>query len=125
MNTLSGQIRTFTKSVKTKAETNEGMMAVVALAAVALSLAEILSRGKRRESRATSSGCKPRRISPSLGVRALQYSGCGTSRSWKVSSSDSIPLTTIPAGEQSMRQRSLLTCDTCGLFFQTKSTETR
>ena len=60
MNTLSGQIRTFTKSVKTKAETNDGMMAVVALAAVALSLAEILSRGKRRESRANSSGCKPR-----------------------------------------------------------------
>ena len=59
MNTLSGQIRTFTKSVKTKAETNDGMMAVVALAAVAVSLAEILSRGKRRESRATSSGCKP------------------------------------------------------------------
>ena len=59
MNSLSGQIRTFTKSVKTKAETNDGMMTVVALAAVAVSLAEILSRGKLRESRATSSGCKP------------------------------------------------------------------
>jgi hypothetical protein len=59
MNTLSGQIKTFTKSVKTKAETNDGMMAVFALAAVAVSLAEIVSRGKRRESRATSSGCKP------------------------------------------------------------------
>jgi hypothetical protein len=59
MNSLSGQIRTFTKSVKTKTETNDGMMAVVALAAVAVSLAEILSRGKRRESRASSSGCKP------------------------------------------------------------------
>ena len=58
MNMLSGQIRIFTKSVKTKAETNDAM-AVVALAAVALSLAEILSRGKRRESRASSSGCKP------------------------------------------------------------------
>jgi len=59
MNMLSGQIRTFTKSMKTKAETNDGMMAVVALAAFALSLAEILSRGKRRESRASSNGCKP------------------------------------------------------------------
>jgi len=58
MNMLSGQIRIFTKSVKTKAETNDAM-AVVALAAVALSLAEILSRGKRRESLASSSGCKP------------------------------------------------------------------
>ena len=58
MNMLSGQIRIFTKSVKTKAETNDAM-AVVALAAVALSLAEILSRGKRRESLANSSGCKP------------------------------------------------------------------
>ena len=59
MNTLSGQIRTFTKSVKNRAEANDVMMAVVAMAAVAASLAEILSRGKRRESRATSSGCKP------------------------------------------------------------------
>jgi len=59
MNSLSGQIRTFTKTVKTKAETNDGMMTVVALAAVAVSLAEILSRGKRLESRASSSGCKP------------------------------------------------------------------
>jgi hypothetical protein len=59
MNSLSGQIRTFTKSVKNGAETNDVMMAVVAFAAVAVSLAEILSRGKRRESRATSSGCKP------------------------------------------------------------------
>lgn len=59
MNTLSGHIRTFTKSVKTKADKNDRMMAVAALAAVAVSLAEILSRGKRRESRATSSGCKP------------------------------------------------------------------
>ena len=58
MNMLSGQIRIFTKSVKTKAETNDAM-AVVALAAAALSLAEILSRGKRRESLASSSGCKP------------------------------------------------------------------
>jgi hypothetical protein len=59
MNALSGQIETFTKSVKTKAETNGGMMAIIALAAVAVSFAEILSRGKRRESRATSSGCQP------------------------------------------------------------------
>ena len=59
MNTLSEQIRTFTKSVKIKAETNDVMMAVIALAAVAVSLAEILSRGRRRESRATSSGCQP------------------------------------------------------------------
>ena len=59
MDTLSGQIRTFTKSVKNTAETNDVMMAVVAFAAVAVSLVEILSRGKRRESRATSSGCKP------------------------------------------------------------------
>jgi hypothetical protein len=59
MNMLSGQIRIFTKSVKTKAEANDAMMAVVALAAVALSLAEVLSRGKRRQSRASSSGCKP------------------------------------------------------------------
>ena len=59
MDTLSGQIRTFTKSVKNTAETNDVMMAVVAFAAVAVSLAEILSRGKRRDSRATSSGCKP------------------------------------------------------------------
>jgi len=59
MNMLPGRVRIFTKSVKTKAETNDAMMAVVALAAVALSLVEILSRGKRRESRASSSGCKP------------------------------------------------------------------
>jgi hypothetical protein len=59
MDTLSGQIRTFTKSVKNTAETNDVMMAVVAFAAVAVSLVEILSRGKRRDSRATSSGCKP------------------------------------------------------------------
>jgi hypothetical protein len=59
MNSLSGQIRTFTKSVKNGVETNDVMMAVVAFAAVAVSLAEIHSRGKRRESRATSSGCKP------------------------------------------------------------------
>jgi hypothetical protein len=59
MNSLSGQIRTFTKSVKNGVETNDVMMAVVAFAAVAVSLAEILSRGKRRESSATSSGCKP------------------------------------------------------------------
>ena len=59
MNMLSGQIRTFTKSAKNTAETNDVMMAVVAFAAVAVSLAEILSRGKRRDSRATSSGCKP------------------------------------------------------------------
>ena len=58
MNMLPGRVRIFTKSVKTKAETNDAM-AVVALAAVALSLVEILSRGKRRESRASSSGCKP------------------------------------------------------------------
>jgi hypothetical protein len=86
MNSLSGQIRTFTKSVKNGVETNDVMMAVVAFAAVAVSLAEILSRGKRRESRATSSGCKTDVTTPSLGGRALQYSGCGL----KVSSSDSI-----------------------------------
>ena len=59
MSTLSGQIRTFAKSVKTKVDKNDRMLAVAAFAAVAVSLAEILSRGKRRESRATSSGCKP------------------------------------------------------------------
>jgi hypothetical protein len=59
MDMLSGQITIFTKSAKTKAETNNAMMAVVALAAVALSLAEILSRGERRQSRASSSGCRP------------------------------------------------------------------
>jgi hypothetical protein len=55
----SGQMRAFTKSVKNRAEANDVMMSVIALAAVAVSLAEILSRGRRRESRATSSGCKP------------------------------------------------------------------
>jgi hypothetical protein len=59
MRKLSGQMKTLTSSVIAKAEAGEGMMAVVALAAVAVSLAEILSRGTRRESRATSSGCKP------------------------------------------------------------------
>ena len=59
MNMLSGQLRIFTKSLKTKAETNDAMMAVVALAALALSLAEILSRRERRQSRASSSGCRP------------------------------------------------------------------
>jgi ribosomal protein S20 len=57
MSTLSGQIRTITKSVKTKADKNERMTAVAALFAAAVSLAEILSRGKLRESRA--GGCKP------------------------------------------------------------------
>jgi hypothetical protein len=59
VNSLSGQIGTFTRSVKNGVETSDVMMAVVAFAAVAVSLAEILSQGKRRESRATSSGCKP------------------------------------------------------------------
>jgi hypothetical protein len=59
MDMLTRQIRIFSKSLKAKAETNDTMMAVVALAAVALSLAEILSRGERRRSRASSSGCRP------------------------------------------------------------------
>ena len=59
MRKLSGRMKTLSSSVIAKADARDGMMAVVAVAAVAVSLAEILLRGKRRESRATSSGCKP------------------------------------------------------------------
>jgi hypothetical protein len=73
MKKLSGQIKTFANSVIARAEAREGMMAAVAVAVLAMSLAEFLSRRKRSGPDATSIGCDPeaafrRRLDP------LQYS---------------------------------------------------
>ena len=59
MRKLSGQMKTLANSVVAKAESREGMMAVVAVAVLAMSLAEILSHRKRSDPLATSTGCDP------------------------------------------------------------------
>jgi hypothetical protein len=59
MRKLSGQMKTVANSVVAKAESSEGMMAVIAVAVLAMSLAEILSHRKRSGPHATSTGCKP------------------------------------------------------------------
>jgi hypothetical protein len=59
MKKLSGQMQTFTNLVIAKAEAREGMMAVIAVAVLAMSLAEILSYTKRSGPDATSTGCDP------------------------------------------------------------------
>lgn len=59
MRKLSGQMKTLANSVVAKAESREGMMAVVAVAVLAMSLAEILSLRKRSCPHATSTGCEP------------------------------------------------------------------
>jgi hypothetical protein len=51
MKRLSGHIRTLTDSVVAKAEAREVMMAVVAEAALAVSMADLLSRARRHRSR--------------------------------------------------------------------------
>ena len=57
MKKLSEQTNTFTNSVVVIAR--EGMMAVLAVAVVAMSVAEILSRRKRSGPDAMSIGCDP------------------------------------------------------------------
>jgi hypothetical protein len=59
MRKLSGQMKTVANSVVAKAESSEGMMAVIAVAVLAMSLAEILSHRKRSGPHATSTGCEP------------------------------------------------------------------
>jgi hypothetical protein len=59
MRKLSGQMKTLANSVVAKAESREGMMAVVAVAVLAMSLAEILSHRNRNGRQATSTGCDP------------------------------------------------------------------
>jgi hypothetical protein len=59
MRKLSGQMKTLANSLVAKAESREGMMAVVAVAVLAMSLAEILSLRKRTGPHATSTGCEP------------------------------------------------------------------
>jgi hypothetical protein len=59
MRKLSGQMKTLANSVVARAESREGMMAVVAVAVLAMSLAEILSHRKRSGPHATSTRCDP------------------------------------------------------------------
>jgi hypothetical protein len=59
MRKLSGQVKTLANSVVAKAESREGMMGIVAVAVLAMSLAEILSHRKRSRPHATSTGCDP------------------------------------------------------------------
>jgi hypothetical protein len=60
MKKLSREMKTFANSVVARAEAREGMMAVLAVAVITASVAaEILSRRKRNDSRATSIGCDP------------------------------------------------------------------
>jgi hypothetical protein len=59
MRKFSGQMKTLANSVVAKAESREGMMAVVAVAVLAMSLAEILSHRNRTGPHTTSTGCDP------------------------------------------------------------------
>jgi hypothetical protein len=56
---LSGPIKTFANSVVAKAEGREGMVAFVAVAILAMSVAEILSFRKQSGPPATSISCDP------------------------------------------------------------------
>jgi hypothetical protein len=59
MRKLSGHMKRLANSVVARAESRERMMAVVAVAVLAMSLAEILSHRKRSDPPATSTGCDP------------------------------------------------------------------
>ena len=59
MRKLSGQMKRVANSVVAKAESSEGVMAVIAVAVLAMSLAEILSLRKRTGPHTTSTGCDP------------------------------------------------------------------
>jgi hypothetical protein len=59
MKRLSGQMKAFANSVVVKAGARERMMAVFAVAVVAMSVAEILSRKEQSNPHATSIGCDP------------------------------------------------------------------
>jgi hypothetical protein len=59
MKKLSAHMKTLANSVVAKAESREGMTAVVAVAVLAMSLAEVLSRRKRSGAPPTSTGCDP------------------------------------------------------------------
>jgi hypothetical protein len=74
MKKLSGQMRTLANSVVAKAESREGMMAVVAVAVLAMSLAEILSHRKLSGSHGTSTGCDPDVFRRRLARTLLPYS---------------------------------------------------
>jgi hypothetical protein len=60
MRKLSGHMKTLTSAVIAKADARDGMMAVVAAAALIVSVANLLLRGERRDpDAATSIGCEP------------------------------------------------------------------
>ena len=59
MRKLSGHMKTLTSSVIAKTDARDGIMAVVAAAALIVSVANLLLRGERRDPDATSIGCEP------------------------------------------------------------------
>jgi hypothetical protein len=79
MKKLSGQMKTLTNSVIAKTDAHDGMIAVVAMAALIVSVADLLSRGKRRGLHATSTGCAPgafrHRLARTLSNNAVPEAG--------------------------------------------------
>jgi hypothetical protein len=74
MKKLSAHMKTLANSVVAKAESREGMMAVVAVTVLAVSLAEILTHRKQSGSHATSTGCNPDVFRRRLARTLLPYS---------------------------------------------------
>ncbi|MFZ3331235.1 MAG: hypothetical protein WA197_11430 [Candidatus Acidiferrales bacterium] len=73
MKKLSGRMKTLANSVVAKAESSEGLMAVMAVVVLTMSLAEILSHRKRSGPHATSTGCDPEVFRHRLARALLQY----------------------------------------------------
>jgi hypothetical protein len=73
MKKLSAHMKTLANSAVAKAESHEGIMAVVAVAVLAVSLAEILSYRKRSGAHPTSTGCDPEVFRHRLARTLLPY----------------------------------------------------
>lgn len=73
MKKLSGRMKTLGNSVVRKAGAREGMMAAVAVAVLAMSLAEVLSHRKRSGAHDTSAACDPDVFRHRLARTLLQY----------------------------------------------------
>jgi hypothetical protein len=73
MKRISRRMKTLADSVVRKAGAREGMMAAVAVAVLAMSLAEVLSHRKRSGAHDTSTACDPEVFRHRLARTLLEY----------------------------------------------------